>query len=144
MPPRTQNPPAGNPPAGGDGELPVLTGDAATPPVKTDDISEAELEKLTQPDPSPTSTEAAVQQLAAEVQPTPAAVPQQKPMVIGAPDQSAPETVEPTVTMIVPKDVTITEAGGLRTFKAGIREIPERLQDHWYLVANGVKKYVKE
>lgn len=50
---------------------------------------------------------------------------------------------ENTVTMMFPKPLFVwTDKSKLKVhFNAGVQEVPESLADHWYLVANGVKRY---
>jgi len=49
---------------------------------------------------------------------------------------------EPGVLMNFPKDVTLTDDRGHQRihFPAGANEVPERLADHWFLAASGVKR----
>ena len=47
-----------------------------------------------------------------------------------------------TVTMVLPNKVDLHDDKHVRhSFGPGICEIPEKFGDHWYLKANGAKKY---
>lgn len=49
-----------------------------------------------------------------------------------------------TVTMLFPVKVTLTlDNHNSITFGPGVNEVPEELQDHWYLKSHGVQKYEK-
>lgn len=68
-------------------------------------------------------------------------------MATGVPKYELPKHLrtEATVTVIVPHEIAfnLDEYKGLIKLPAGIQELPESLVNHWYVVQQGVKPYVK-
>lgn len=66
----------------------------------------------------------------------------QQPMDAPKKPEEIIEQGEETVTMVFPKAVVLNVDNHVRVaFPEGPQEVPARLKDHWWLVANGVKAY---